>query len=214
MISIYHGDGKGKTTAAVGLSVRAAGNGIPVLFMQFLKDGSSGEIRMLQQLGIETRHAPRNYGFSFRMTEEQKADTREMYLAMLEEAAAFAAGHSAAECAAWGEQQNKHTAAKPTLPKSELDVNSAVDGELDENGNPRVLRLVVLDEVLHALRAGLLPEERLLALMQQMDVHTELVLTGQNPSEAVLSCADYITEMRKERHPYDRGVLSRKGVEL
>ena len=184
MISIYHGDGKGKTTAAVGLSVRAAGNGIPVLFMQFLKDGSSGEIRMLRQLGIETRHAPRNYGFSFRMTEEQKADTREMYLAMLEEAAAFAAGHSAA------------------------------DGELDENENPRVLRLVVLDEVLHALRAGLLPEEKLLVLMKELDRHTELVLTGQNPSEAVLSCADYITEMRKERHPYDRGVLSRKGVEL
>lgn len=205
MISVYHGDGKGKTTAAVGLAVRAAGNAIPVLFVQFLKDGSSGEIRVLQQLpGVETRHAPRNYGFSFRMTEAQKADTREMYLTMLKEAADFAAGHMGTvyTCVPMGEDSRV----------SETEKASALD--LDENGNPAVHRLLVLDEVLHALRTGLLPEEKLLALMARLDPHTELVLTGQNPSEAVLSHADYITEMRKERHPYDRGVLSRKGVEL
>ncbi len=192
MISVYHGDGKGKTTAAVGLAVRAAGNDISVLFVQFLKDGSSGEVRILQQLpGVETRHASRNYGFSFWMTEAQRADTRDMYLAMLTEAAAFAAGQQEA---------------------SEAAAQSA--GELDENGSPVVRRLLVLDEVLHAVRTGLLPEEKLLALMKGLDPHTELVLTGQNPSEAVLSRADYISEVRKLRHPYDRGVLSRKGVEL
>ena len=54
MIQIYHGDGKGKTTAAVGLAVRAVGSGLPVLFVQFLKDDTSGEIAMLQRLGVET----------------------------------------------------------------------------------------------------------------------------------------------------------------
>ena len=44
LIHLYEGDGKGKTTAAVGLSVRCAGNGGSVLFTQFLKDGTSGEI--------------------------------------------------------------------------------------------------------------------------------------------------------------------------
>ncbi len=201
MISVYHGDGKGKTTAAVGLTVRAAGNGIPVLFLQFLKDGSSGEIRALQQLpGVVTRHAPRNYGFSFRMTEAQKADTREMYLAMLDEAAEFAAGHAGA--------------AERTVHTDVSETETASDRELDENGNPVVRRLLVLDEALHAVRAGLLPEEKLLALLEKLNPHTELVLTGQNPSAAVISFADYITEMRKERHPYDRGVLSRRGVEL
>lgn len=201
MISVYHGDGKGKTTAAVGLAVRAAGNGIPVLFLQFLKDGSSGEIRALQQLpGVVTRHAPRNYGFSFRMTEEQKADTREMYLAMLAEAAEFAAGHA--------------DAAEHTVHTDVSEAETAPDRDLDENGNPVVRRLLVLDEALHAVRAGLLPEEKLLVLLERLNPHTELVLTGQNPSAAVLSFADYITEMRKQRHPYDRGVLSRRGVEL
>ena len=201
MISVYHGDGKGKTTAAVGLAVRAAGNGIPVLFLQFLKDGSSGEIRALQQLpGVVTRHAPRNYGFSFRMTEEQKADTREMYLAMLAEAADFAAGHT--------------DAAVHIVHTDVSETETAPDRDLDENDNPVVRRLLVLDEALHAVRAGLLPEEKLLALLEGLNPHTELVLTGQNPSAAVLSFADYITEMRKQRHPYDRGVLSRRGVEL
>ncbi len=213
MIAIYHGDGKGKTTAAVGLSVRAAGHGLPVLFLQFLKDGSSGEIRLLQQLpGVETRHAPRNYGFSFRMTEAQKEDTRHMYLDMLAEAAKFAGGSfdvrpgfDAVEMT-----QEDMSVQKPEVLKTEAEE----DANTDENGNPVVRRLLVLDEVLHAIRAGLLPEEKLLALMETLDCHTELVLTGQNPSAAVLSYADYITEMRKQRHPYDRGVLSRKGVEL
>src|SRR5699024_11892396 len=54
LIHIYCGDGKGKTTAAVGLAVRAAGAGKRVIFTQFFKDGSSSEIKMLETLpGVE-----------------------------------------------------------------------------------------------------------------------------------------------------------------
>ena len=49
-VHIYTGDGKGKTTAAVGLAVRFAGNGGKVLFTQFLKDGTSSELRILKQI--------------------------------------------------------------------------------------------------------------------------------------------------------------------
>jgi len=48
LIHVYHGDGKGKTTASVGLAIRAAGNGEKVMFVQFMKDGSSGEIEVLK----------------------------------------------------------------------------------------------------------------------------------------------------------------------
>ena len=51
MIHIYHGEGKGKTTAAAGLAVRASGAGLRVLFAQFFKDGSSSEIRAIQTRG-------------------------------------------------------------------------------------------------------------------------------------------------------------------
>ena len=53
MIQIYTGDGKGKTTAATGLTVRALGAGLRVFFAQFIKNGSSSEIRFLKQFGGE-----------------------------------------------------------------------------------------------------------------------------------------------------------------
>ncbi len=52
-VHIYHGPGKGKTTAAVGQAVRARGAGMPVAFMQFMKDGTSSEVPMLQALGVQ-----------------------------------------------------------------------------------------------------------------------------------------------------------------
>ena len=72
MIHIYTGCGKGKTTAAVGLAVRAAGAGLRVYFLQMMKDGSSSEIAMLQKLGIETYGCPNGGKFVSRMTDEEK----------------------------------------------------------------------------------------------------------------------------------------------
>ena len=74
-IHIYCGDGKGKTTAAVGLAVRHAGHGGKVVFAQFLKDGSSGECRVLAKLGVTVLAANPAGKFTFRMTDEEKAET-------------------------------------------------------------------------------------------------------------------------------------------
>ena len=74
LIHIYCGDGKGKTTAAVGLAVRAAGAGKKVVFTQFFKDGSSAEIKVLQGVeNIQILHCNTVRGFWKRMTDEQKA---------------------------------------------------------------------------------------------------------------------------------------------
>ena len=74
LIHLYCGDGKGKTTAAVGLSVRAAGAGKRVLFAQFLKDGSSSELNVLRALqNVEVvRAARRTSAFSRRWTGRRK----------------------------------------------------------------------------------------------------------------------------------------------
>ena len=80
LVHLYEGDGKGKTTAAVGLCVRCAGYKKKVLFTQFLKDGSSGEIGILRTIdGITVFSFPKNYGFTFRMSEKEKEEARLSY---------------------------------------------------------------------------------------------------------------------------------------
>lgn len=87
MIQVYVGDGKGKTTVSTGQSIRAAGHGFKVLFMQFLKNDSSGEVSVLRSIpGIEVIHCPANYGFTFQMTEDQKKEAAQEYDKMLERA--------------------------------------------------------------------------------------------------------------------------------
>ena len=182
MIQIYHGDGKGKTTAAVGLAVRAAGNGIPVLFVQFLKDDTSGEIAMLQKLGVETLHAPQMYGFVSRMNEEELAKTRAYFADMLAQVRTWIEKQKIRQ----GSQQEKNT----------------------------VAAVVVLDEFLHAVKYDLLDEAAWMGVLSGNQAQIEFVLTGRNPSDKLLALADYVTEMKKEKHPYEQGISARKGIEF
>lgn len=72
MTHYYYGNGKGKTTAALGMAVRAAGHGLPVCVVQFLKGSFSGEVKSLGVLPQVTLiRLPKDYGFSFQMTQQQ-----------------------------------------------------------------------------------------------------------------------------------------------
>lgn len=86
MIHIYSGNGKGKTTAAVGLAVRAAGAGMRVLFCQFLKNGSSSEIKVLSEMKkITVRYCKECNRFTFRMNEEEKIIVKNAHNKLLNE---------------------------------------------------------------------------------------------------------------------------------
>lgn len=85
-IHIYYGNGKGKTTCAMGLAVRAAGCGKKVLIVQFMKTGRSSEIAMIGTLpGVEIMDAPRMKKFSFKMTDEERQEMLEADNAVLAE---------------------------------------------------------------------------------------------------------------------------------
>ena len=75
MLHLYWGDGKGKTTAAMGLALRALGHGRRVVILQFLKDGSSGEIEMLRRCGAAV-YACHNAKFTWLMTDAERAEAR------------------------------------------------------------------------------------------------------------------------------------------
>ena len=91
LIHIYCGDGKGKTTAAMGLAIRAAGSGRRVLILQFLKDGRSSEFASLAHVpNIEVIPQTRRFGFTWPLSEEEKAQARDYNSALLEDAFARA----------------------------------------------------------------------------------------------------------------------------
>lgn len=76
LLHLYYGDGKGKTTAAMGLALRALGSGKRVVIVQFLKGGQSGEIPLLEQLGAVVYRGKAGQKFVFQMNEAEKAATR------------------------------------------------------------------------------------------------------------------------------------------
>ncbi len=173
MIHIYCGDGKGKTTAALGLAVRAAGRGKKVLIARFLKTDDSGEVPALALIPqIRMIPCEKNFGFFFRMSREQKKEAEGYYSGLLEQVI----------------RQSK---------------------EFD---------MVILDEIMAACNYGLAPEDRLVSWLSETDGDSqiekkEIILTGREPSEIITGMADYITEMKKLRHPYDKGIQAREGIE-
>jgi cob(I)alamin adenosyltransferase len=180
LVQVYTGDGKGKTTAALGLAFRAIGHGLRVCFIQFAKsDWDKGECRTAELL------AP---SFEFHT---------------------FAA-------ARWGDP----TKAPPgtpwwLLPPSEEDRSMAQEGlvfavRAVQEGDYDV---VVLDEVFAALHHGLVSLAQVLDLIAARAPHIELILTGRNVPAEVVAKADLVTEMRAVKHPFERGVMARRGIE-
>ena len=78
LIHLYWGDGKGKTTAAMGLAMRALAAGRKVVIVQFLKGTESGEITLLSQLGAQIYRGKAGQKFVFQMTEQEKQETRKI----------------------------------------------------------------------------------------------------------------------------------------
>ena len=77
----------------------------------------------------------------------------------------------------------------------------------------QLLRMLVLDEIMAACTTGMVDTDELVSLIQARPPELEVVLTGRNPPQALLDLADYITEMKKIRHPYDKGITARRGIE-
>ena len=83
LLHLYYGDGKGKTTAAMGLALRAMGSGKRVVILQFLKGGKSGEVPLLEQLGAKVYRGKAGQKFVFQMNEAEKEVTRQLQNANL-----------------------------------------------------------------------------------------------------------------------------------
>lgn len=171
MIHVYCGEGKGKTTASIGLALRAAGCGMQVIFAQFMKGNDSGEIAAMEQIEkIRVMRNAKNYGFYSRMSEKDKQDITAEHNEML--------------------------------------------GQILELMKSGRCELVVLDELTYPYAYGLVDKDMVAELINGKPEGVELVITGRNPDELFVNAADYITEMKCVRHPFEKGVGARRGVEF
>ncbi len=171
LLHIYCGDGKGKTTAAIGLAVRAAGAGMRVHIIQLLKGSDTAELSVLRSIpGITLERCDKNYGFIWNMTDEDKKEITECHNLLLEK------GYS-----------------------------------LVRSGGTDML---IVDEFNAAYRNGLLDRAEAEKFFTEKPGSAELVLTGRDPAEIFVGSADYVSEIKCVKHPYEKGINARRGIEF
>ena len=168
LVHLYCGDGKGKTTSTMGLTVRACGSGKKVLLYQFLKDNHSSERKIIDKLpGIRVIPTLPMKKWTFRMNQEELEELRRQNDGMLDRLIALAPEYD----------------------------------------------MLVMDESLYAIDRGLLSEEKIIEFLEHKPASLEVVLSGRNPSQNMIDHADYVSEICKRKHPFDRGISARKGIE-
>jgi cob(I)alamin adenosyltransferase len=188
-VQVYTGNGKGKTTAAIGLLIRALGAGKRILFLQFMKSKVYSEHAILATLSsnltVETTGKP------FFIVKE----------GMLSEA----------ELAKWGDDVVVFPPGEPPadylalMKAGVLRAKEAVaNGQYD---------IVILDEINVALFFGLISLKDVQDVLASKLPTVEVVLTGRGAPLEIIDCADLVTEMQEVKHYYTKGIEARLGIE-
>ena len=167
-MEVFTGDGKGKTSAALGLALRASGHDLKIFIVFFMKGSFPyGEQKTLSQLpnvtfvrfGSQTFVDPNNV---------TKVDKEE---------------------------------AKKAL-------NAARKAILSNN-----YAIVILDEINVAAAWKLIDIDEVIKLIREKPKKVELILTGRRADDKLIDLADLVTDMTKVKHPYDKGISARKGID-
>ena len=169
-VHIYCGDGKGKTSAALGLAVRAAGRTKRILLVRFLKNEDSGEVPALRLIpGITVMPCAQEFGFVFQLDQEKKTKAAEYF-------------------------QRRFEQACQTAAEEKYDV-------------------LILDEIMAACNYGMVREDDVAEFLEKRPGRLEVVLTGREPSVRLMELADYISEICMRKHPFEKGIAAREGIE-
>lgn len=188
-VHVYTGNGKGKTTAAIGLAIRALGAGKRVLILQFMKTKVYSEHNILPHISpnltLETMGKPFFVVKEGTMTAEELAKWGN-------DIVVFPPGKPPQEYVA---------VAKKGVDRAKAAVSS---GEYD---------LVILDEINVAMFFELVSWEQVEDIINSKLERVELVLTGRGASPELIERADLVTEMREIKHYYNQGVEARLGIE-
>ncbi|OHB77032.1 MAG: hypothetical protein A2Z25_16690 [Planctomycetes bacterium RBG_16_55_9] len=165
LVQVYTGDGKGKTTAAFGLALRAAGQGNRILIYQFLKPPG---LDPRFNIKVETLNVP------------------------------------------WDMAKSFHD--KKAVVQMRAAIKEALD-KIARTAKQGVYDVLILDEIVFCLSKGLAKLEDIRRIIDERNPGVEIVLTGRGATAELIECADLVTEMKNVKHPFDKGLPARKGIE-
>jgi cob(I)alamin adenosyltransferase len=183
LVHIYTGNGKGKTTAAIGLAIRAAGRGLNVYIMHFMKSKRYGESIILKDIkNIEEKYLGKPYFISKDPSIKDK----------LKGVVVFEPGNP---------PQDYVRLIKKGLDKIKGVIKS---GKYD---------VVILDEIITAMHFDLVSIDEIKNILLERPENVEIILTGRYAPKELIDIADYVTEMMEIKHPYQRGIRARSGID-
>ncbi len=172
IIIVYTGKGKGKTTAALGIVLRAVGHGYKVGMIQFIKgEWYYGELTSSKRLEPEFELIAAGRGFVGIIDDDHPI----------------------------GDHQK---AARDAIEVAKQKIAS---GNYD---------IMILDEINYAAKLNLISQQDILDIIAAKPEKTSLVLTGNYVPEAIMAAADLVTEMKEIKHPYQRGIKAKKGIDF
>jgi cob(I)alamin adenosyltransferase len=168
LLLVNTGDGKGKTTAALGTLLRARARGWRACVVQFMKseDWKVGEEQSARELGIEWWTL--GDGFTWESPDLDRS-----------QAVALEAWRHAREVIASGDYQ-----------------------------------MVLLDEITYPINFGWIDIDEVLAVLRDRPQQTTVLVTGRDAPQLLIELADTVTEMRKIKHAFDRGIQARRGIDF
>jgi cob(I)alamin adenosyltransferase len=208
LVICYIGAGKGKTTAAMGMAIRAAGAGMDVFILQFVKakaasdeqkkDGEwpvSCEIDFLNEVSKHLKHRrhphPAAAGHLLPGGEGNIG-----FIANEQVGLGFVG--------ILGDKKEKDIHIRQALQGLERAREIITSGEYD---------VVVLDEIISALEVGIIEERDILDLLKLKAPLQHIIITGHNKYPAIMKECDLITEMSMIKHPYYKGILAQRGID-
>jgi cob(I)alamin adenosyltransferase len=193
LVVCYIGDGKGKTSAAMGLAVRASGAGLNVFVLQFVKAKEEpGKPRQTGEWPLS------NEILFFNEVDARLRGNGRVGSISNEQVGVGFVG-------ILGDRKEKEIHVKEALHGLERARQIIVSGKYE---------VVILDEIISAVELELIEERDVLDLISIKPENLHLVITGHNKYKGIIKASDLVTEMKMVKHPYYEGILAQRGIDF
>jgi cob(I)alamin adenosyltransferase len=171
LVIVYTGNGKGKTTAALGICLRASGHGLKSVIVQFIKGSwKYGELDGIKKLSPNVEIFQKGLGY----------------------------------VGIRGDKYDKSEHIKVANEALEFTRELMLSGRYD---------ILILDELNLAVSLGLIDIKDILKFIEQKPKKMDIIFTGRNADEKLIDNADLVTEMKEIKHPFQKGITARKGID-